>query len=659
MNQTEMISDMEIQPVRRTSAPMLADLPLSSMNTDQDDDVFRQRMQIMERIGAQLKTELLGMDTIIDRVIEHVRAWYVMPELMSRPTIICLWGLTGLGKTQLVRRLAQLLGFYDRFVEVQMDGFTPGARHQSSLSGVLSHANLLEGEPAILLLDEFQRYRTCDKNGDDVTVQRYQDVWALLSDGRLSPNLGRLSEIEYKLANSHYDEEQAGQDNEAAVSKPKAFYMDAWDAADLKLVLKTSASLDEIMRWSPQRVREALQGFRQNTKVWETDYSKLLIFVTGNLDEMYSHVANRVEDCDTDADIFHRLTKDLSVIDVKKALSQRFRPEQIARLGNNHLIYPSLPKSAYVALIRRECDQYLKRIAEMTQVKLVLDPGILDELYANSVFPSQGTRPVFSTIHAILGPLLTAVTVKIKELRGMVGGAIVPLRLHEDKRSVWAEIDGQSISFPVCFELEEIRQKSSIDFRTLLAVHEAGHGLVYGLLMGCPPQEICINLASYAGGYNSYVRHKAYSRRVWLNLICVSLAGREAEKLVFGEEACTIGAEHDYESATEYAARFVRHFGFGLKRSRVDMAYESEENLNTDIQPSNEEIEHILQTQAFRAEQLLQNQRDKLIVLVEALLLHGTISAEQFSGLVNIPLKHTTEGPLEPWHDLWFEFRSA
>jgi hypothetical protein len=33
----------------------------------------------------------------------------------------------------------------------------------------------------------------------------------------------------------------------------------------------------------------------------------------------------------------------------------------------------------------------------------------------------------------------------------------------------------------VCFELEEIRQKSSIDFRTLLAVHEAGHGLVYGL----------------------------------------------------------------------------------------------------------------------------------------------------------------------------------
>jgi hypothetical protein len=69
MSQTEMISNIEIQPVRRTSAPMLADLPLSSMNTDQDDDVFRQRMQIMERIGAQL----------IDPAIFNLKYWMVPP----------------------------------------------------------------------------------------------------------------------------------------------------------------------------------------------------------------------------------------------------------------------------------------------------------------------------------------------------------------------------------------------------------------------------------------------------------------------------------------------------------------------------------------------------------------------------------------------------
>ena len=83
-----------------------------------------QRSRQLQEIAAQLKTELFGIDTVIDRVIDSVRAWYVLPELVSRPVIVCLWGLTGTGKTQLVRRLAQLLGFYDRFIEVQMDGFS-------------------------------------------------------------------------------------------------------------------------------------------------------------------------------------------------------------------------------------------------------------------------------------------------------------------------------------------------------------------------------------------------------------------------------------------------------------------------------------------------------------------------------------------------------
>ena len=87
-----------------------------------------QKNQQLQQIAAQLKTELFGIDPIIDRVIDSVRAWFVLPELVSRPVIVCLWGLTGTGKTQLVRRLAQLLGFYDRFVEVQMDGFSARVR---------------------------------------------------------------------------------------------------------------------------------------------------------------------------------------------------------------------------------------------------------------------------------------------------------------------------------------------------------------------------------------------------------------------------------------------------------------------------------------------------------------------------------------------------
>ena len=103
-----------------------------------------QKSRQLRDIAAQLKTELFGIDAIIDRVIDSVRAWYVLPELVARPVVVCLWGLTGTGKTQLVRRLAQLLGFYDRFVEVQMDGFSNGAgmRGAQSISGMLGRSGV-------------------------------------------------------------------------------------------------------------------------------------------------------------------------------------------------------------------------------------------------------------------------------------------------------------------------------------------------------------------------------------------------------------------------------------------------------------------------------------------------------------------------------------
>jgi cell division protease FtsH len=84
------------------------------------------RSERLRQIAIELKTELFGIDEVIDRVIDAVRAWYVLPDIITRPVIVNLWGLTGTGKTQLTRSLAKKLGFYDRLIEVQMDGFSNG-----------------------------------------------------------------------------------------------------------------------------------------------------------------------------------------------------------------------------------------------------------------------------------------------------------------------------------------------------------------------------------------------------------------------------------------------------------------------------------------------------------------------------------------------------
>ncbi|MCA0325561.1 MAG: AAA family ATPase [Proteobacteria bacterium] len=643
---------------------------------DELNQRLAERQAQLARVARELKAELIGLDDVIDRVIDAVRAWYVLPELITRPVIVCLWGLTGTGKTQLTRLLAHKLGFLDRFVEVQMDGFsnsggwyTPG-----SISGMLADSGIAEGEPGILLLDEFQRYRTIDDKRQDLKVERYQDVWALLSDGRLSPELSFLQKLDFRLASAQFDaarrtEDEADDEDDVdasadatapATKAPKArkFSLDPWDARELKRALKLTESLVEIMGWSALEVQSRVEAFRTDSSRWQTDYSRLLIFITGNLDGMYEQLAQAVDDCDTDADVFHAMTRKLSVIDVKSALGRRFRPEQVARLGNQHLVYPSLSRRAYQALIARTCAQYVDEIRHSSGIDFAMDEAVLAEIYDNAVFPAQGTRPVFSSVHAVLGGSLVKAALWAIE-RGAEPGSTVAVALGADRCHLVARTQGAELSLPVNFELQGLRQRRSLDFRTLLAVHEAGHGLVHALLSGRAPQEIRINVASFNGGYNSYDSPRAWSRRMIRGRICTGLAGRAAECVVFGRDASTTGAEADYRSATAEALRYVRHWGFGSRIGRTDVASNDDENLNTDVAPTNAEAEALLNAESARAAELIRTHAQPFRQLVQRLMDSGAVSAAEFGAVtglaVNPPASDDSPGP-EDWHARWKGF---
>lgn len=607
-----------------------------------------ERSARLAQVAIELKAELFGIDAVIDRVIDSLRAWYVLPEIINRPVIICLWGLTGTGKTQLTRLIAQKLGFYDRFVEVQMDGFSNSTGYRpNTISGMLAESGVVEGCPGILVLDEFQRYRTRDAEGEDVKVERYQDVWTLLSDGRLAPALSFMSDMEYSMGRSQYDQEREKPD-ETGTSKYK-LHLSPYEARDLKQGLKLRESLLEIMAWTPEQIQTRMAAFQATPEAWETDYSKLLIFVAGNLDEMYRRTAQRVEDCDTDADIFHELTKKLSIIDVKKALGKRFKPEQIARLGNNHVVYPSFSRATYQRLIANTCEAYVRDIATSSELRFEIDAALQDEIYANAVFPAQGTRPLFSSIHAILSATLVNATLWAIE-HGASSADRLRLTLSQDKRHLLAQFREHSKAYPVAFELNRLKQRANADFRALLAVHEAGHGLLYGLLFGQVPQEVKINVASFDGGYNSFMSLRAESRRNCLDMICVSLAGRAAEALVFGEEACTTGAEQDFKQATAEAAQFVRRHGFAGRLSRTDVTVDTEEDLNTDMSPTNDAIEALLAEQYARATRLLQEHSALFLRITQALSQYGEVSKQQLAQWLGLKVA-SEPSVLEPYAD--------
>jgi cell division protease FtsH len=380
---------------------------------------------------------------------------------------------------------------------------------------------------------------------------------------------------------------------------------------------------------------------------------------------MYAQVATRVEDCDSDADVFHAVTRKLSVIDVKRALTHRFKPEQIARLGNTHIVYPSFNRATFERLVATTTQRFLSDIQTTSGLQFKVSDALLKQLYDNGVFPSQGTRPLFSSIHSILSGALVHFTLWALEIGAIAGeqvlldvnvGEILNVdvdgagnpdsAVHEPAHDyisaeLVASCQGQTTRMPILLEILQLKELRDSDFRALLAVHEAGHGLVYAMLFKQAPLQINIHVAAYSGGFNTLIDRQAKTSSDLINAICVYLAGRAAEQMVFGKDRVSSGSQNDLELATTIAAEYVRFLGFGERLSRTDQDSSEENNVNTDMHASNEAIETLLKNEFQRAQSILAQHKSVLLTMARALQTRGTLTRQEVMDWVGL----STEQP--------------
>ena len=624
------------------------------------------RRKDLERASVQLKSEFFGMDNIIDKVISSMYTWYILPELITRPVIVNLWGMTGVGKTCLVRRISQILNFFDRYVEVQMDSTSSGSGfYSSSIATILRNSSIEENTPGILLLDEIQRFKTVGDNGGDAPVERFQDVWMLLSDGKFAADSSLFREVEemlnYQMWNGNKSSSDDDDDDEPKAGRKKKtnkpmvvpkFFINPWEAQNLKKILKLSQPVQEIMTWNLARVQSELINIRTRTNTWEIDYSKLLIFVSGNLDEAFSG-ANATEDCDTDADIYHKRTKKITQSDIKEALRRRFKPEQIARLGNNHIIYPSLSKSSYEALILRTCNKYVTEMEDISELKFELDPGIYKEIYENSVYPTQGTRPVFSSVHKIFSGALSNIALwglenQFQNIR------IVMMPVEQKLVGICGE---QQIEVPIDLDMRSTRKLNTLDFNTMVAVHEAGHALVYAFLTKQAPAEVKINLASYQGGYNALERSSGLQTKQQVkNSLATYFAGAAAEEIVFGSNRRSTGCSHDIKMATSVAAQYVRQHGFDGTLSLITGESGLDTDFNTNVEATNDAIENLCQEGFKQANSVIVEHQAAFKLIVNALLDSKCLTPQDFKQLVGNLLEINLIEPSSNHNTAWLSY---
>ena len=88
---------------------------MEQIKTEQYKKHLQEKRVVLNNAVIQLKKEFIGIDSIIDQIANTITSWFFFPEIQDRPIIINLWGLTGIGKTSLIKRLTELIGFSEHY----------------------------------------------------------------------------------------------------------------------------------------------------------------------------------------------------------------------------------------------------------------------------------------------------------------------------------------------------------------------------------------------------------------------------------------------------------------------------------------------------------------------------------------------------------------
>jgi len=182
----------------------------------------------------------------------------------------------------------------------------------------------------------------------------------------------------------------------------------------------------------------------------------------------------------------------------------------------------------------------------------------------------------------------------------------------------------------------------------LTSVHEGGHALVGKLLPGCDPvHKVTIIPRGQALGVTSFIPTEdklSYYRKKLMDQLCMSLGGRVAEELVFGE--ISSGAASDIEQVTNLSRAMVMRWGmsdklgplaFGNRDGEVflgrDLGTRSDYSEETARQ-IDVEVRGIVLGAYERAKTLLHDNLDTLKRISEALIEYETIDATDLETLI-------------------------
>lgn len=389
-----------------------------------------------------------------------------------------------------------------------------------------------------------------------------------------------------------------------------------------------------------------------------------LIFVIGNLDESWSGFRSTTLEA-ADEEHLGRKLGNISLEQIRIALSKRFRREQIARLGAIHFMFPLVKKAVVKKLLVDELTRITQRTASSYGIaKLDVDPSVWDFLLNRGQALTYGVRNVQSTVQLYFTLPLTHIL--SQALAGLAGapegvretdeGAIVEaaaestsslphravrVSMMDSDMQVDIADDGQGHrSFRLGIEIDQRKSEPSRDdYYSVTCVHEAGHAVVMIKLMGHLPDKIQVwdGVNRVKRGFvKSSFDDIVITQESVVYRMAGMLAGRVAEEHVYGADDVTAGAVMDIQNATELANRAVMRYGFyGTRGTHLAKLDSSEENLLEADSNMKQTVKEMLDEATFLAKQTIEENEHLFRVLIRKLWESGAIGKSELRSILS------------------------
>ncbi len=286
----------------------------------------------------------------------------------------------------------------------------------------------------------------------------------------------------------------------------------------------------------------------------------------------------------------------------------------------------------------------------------LLRPGRFDRRVVLDL-PDLEDRIEILKVHARKKPLAKDVELRMIAQRtpGLAGADLA--NVLNEAAILAARRRAKEVTMQDCLEsIEKVllgpERKSRVitdEEKKITAYHEGGHALVAYILApdADPVHKVSIIARGRAGGYTLKIPDKdrrLESKKQFLADLAVALGGYAVEKKIFGD--VTTGPSSDLKNASELARRIVTSYGMSEKLGPVTFGesdelvflgrelHDAKNYSNETAQTIDSEVKRLVEDALARASQIIDQHKDKLDAIANALLKYEVLEKHEFEAIM-------------------------